>query len=168
MTDEALDRLEEAAESVAQKAEWEHANRVGLLRVHAAVGLVAGAQMLAYGSASNIEALVGVWSRSVLGLLGILGGVVLAIGITWRRRRRRHWLETEALGLVLLGAWDLFMALGMLASRILAGDFHFRGLFEPLPQPGTYVLPYPIAVYAGLFALICVHLWTLRRFKKGR
>ena len=165
---DAFDRLENAAERVALTAEWERANRVGLLWVHAAVGCLAGAQMLAFGSASNIEALVGLWSRTALGLLGIVGGVALAVGILRRTRRRRYWLEIEALGLMLIGIWDGCMCLGMAAARIMAGDFTPRPPWEPLPPPGTYVLPYPIAVYGGLCALVCVHLWTLYRFKTGR
>ena len=165
---DAFDRLEQAAERVAQEAIWERGNRRGLLWVHAVVGVLAGAQMLAFGSASNIELLVGVWSRTVLGVLGIVGGFVLALGVIRRSRHRRYWIELEASGLVLIGLWDLLMCLGMAWARIAAGDFHTRPLWEPLPPPGTYVLPYPIAVYGGLFALVVVHLWTLRRFKKGR
>ena len=164
---DAFDRLEEAAEKVALRSEWERANRVGLLWVHAVVGCLAGVQMLLFGSASNIEELVGIWSRTALGLLGIFGGLVLASGIRRRKRHRCYWIEFEAGGLALLGAWDFAMMLGMFAARLRAGDFAPRALFEPLPPPGTYVLPYPIAVYGGLFALVCVHLWTLRRFKKG-
>ncbi|NUR79083.1 MAG: hypothetical protein HOQ21_01360 [Dermatophilaceae bacterium] len=168
MSNEAFDRLEQAADRVATWAEWERANRVGLLWIHAGVGITAGAQMLAFGSAANIEDLVGIWVRTALGLLAIIGGIVLGAGIRRRSRRRRHWLELEAVGLALLGLWDFAMAAGMAAARIAAGDFSPRALWEPLPPPGTYVLPYPVSIYAGLCALICVHLWTLRRFKKGR
>lgn len=167
MTDEALDRLEKVAGNVARQAEWERANRVGLLWAHAGVGLLAGVQMLLFGTASNIEELVGLWTRAALGSLGVVGGLVLALGIRRRHRHRHYWLECEAIGLVLIGLWDLCMALGMLVARIQAGGFKPRALWEPLPPPGTYVLPYPVAVYAGLFLLICVHLWTLRKFKKG-
>lgn len=153
-----FDRLETAAETVAQRAMWETMNRVALLWCHAVIAFVTGTQMLAFGSAANIEALVGIWSRTALGVLGILGGITLAVGI-WSGRR--IWLE--ALGLVLIGCWDFLMAAGFVAARIQAGDFHLRGLAEPLPAPGTYSLPYPITVYAGLFALVCIHLLTLRR-----
>lgn len=152
------DRLEAAAEQVAQRAVWETLNRQALLWCHATIALVTGAQMLAFGSAANIEEVVGLWSRTALGGLGIAGGLTLAVGITLGRR---VWVE--AVGLALIGAWDLLMALGFAAARIQAGDFGLRALNEPLPPPGTYALPYPITVYAGLFALVCVHLWTLRR-----
>jgi hypothetical protein len=168
MNNDAFDRLEHAAERVAATATWERANRVGLLWVHAVVGVLAGGQMLAFGSASNIEAMVGVWSRSALGVLGIVGGLALALGILRRKRRRRYWLEIEATGLALIGLWDGCMCIGMAAARIMAGDFAPRPPWEALPPPGTYVLPYPIAVYGGLCALVCVHLWTLRRFKKAK
>lgn len=166
-TSDPYDRLERAAELVAARSEWERSNRVGLLWVHAVVGCLAGAQMLLYGSASNIEALVGVWSRTALGLLGLVGGATLAAGIIRRKRHRSRWIEFEAFGLLFLGLWDLAMCAGMFVARVKAGDFTPRSVFEPLPAAGTYVLPYPIAVYGGLFALVCVHLWTLRRFKIG-
>lgn len=161
MTDDPLDRLERAAENVARRAEWETANRVGLLYVHAGVGILAGTQMLAFGSAANIEDLAGVWTRAALGVLGLVGGLTLWLGMS----RQPRSIPTEAVGLVLLGIWDLAMTLGLAWARISAGDFTPRGLFEPLPPPGTYALPYPVAVYGGLFALICVHLWTLRRMR---
>lgn len=164
---DAFERLEEAAERVAVRGEWERANRVGLLRIHSAIAILAGVQMLLFGSAANIEALVGLWSRTALGVLGVVGGVSLAVGLWRRARGLRRWLELEAFGLTLIALWDLFMAAGMVAARIDAGDFGPRALWEPLPAPGTYALPYPIAVYAGLFAMVCVHLSTLRNFKKS-
>lgn len=159
-----LDRLQDAAEVVVLRAQWEQANRVGLLWIHAILGLTAGTQMILFGSAANIEEVVGLWSRTALGFLGISGGILLALGLL----RVPRSITLEAIGLALLGLWDLFMALGMTWARLAAGDFHTRALNVPLPPPGTYVLPYPISVYAGLFALIVVHLWTLRRLKRGR
>jgi hypothetical protein len=159
-----LDRLEAAAEKVARRAEWETANRVGLLYVHAFVGITAGLQMFLFGSAANIEDLAGIWIRAALGVLGIAGGLILWRGI----RATPRSIPAEATGLALLGIWDLAMTLGLAWARIDSGDFSPRGLFEPLPPPGTYALPYPVAVYGGLFALICVHLWTLRRLRKDR
>ncbi|GHJ59122.1 hypothetical protein NOK12_16400 [Nocardioides sp. OK12] len=158
---DAYDRLEQAAETVAQRAEWERSNRVGLLWVHAAVGMIAGAQMLLYGSAATIEEAVGVWTRLALGLLGIIGGIVLAFGIL-----RGRTVLLEAIGLAAIGIWDLLMAAGFAYARVGGGTFTPRALFEPIPT--GYVLPYPISVYIGLAALITVHLWTLRRFKRGR
>ena len=159
---DAYDRLEQAAENVATRAEWERANRVGLLWVHAVVGFVAGLQMLLYGSASTIEASVGVWSRAALGGMGVLGGVLLAGGIV-----RGRSVVLEALGLAVIGLWDALMAVGFIVARVRAGQFSPRNLLEPIPD--GYVLPYPISIYLGLAALIAVHLWTLRRFvRSGR
>lgn len=166
------DRLERAAEKVAtsatdlaervQQAEWERLNRVSLLWGHSGMGAIAGLQMIAFGSAANIEQLVGLWSRTALGALGVIGGLILAVGIIIGRR---IWIE--AAGLALLGIWDLLMACGFIAARIQAGDFGLRGLTEPLPDPGTYALPYPIAIYLGMCYLVCVHLVTLRRIHRA-
>lgn len=156
-----FDRLQTAAETVAQHAEWERANRVGLLWVHAAIALIAGTQMLLYGSAATIEEAFGVWTRIALGGIGVLGGAVLATGIL-----RGRTVALEAIGLALIGAWDLLMAAGFAWARIQGGTFTPRALLEPIPD--GYILPYPISVYIGLAALIAVHLWTLRRFKRGR
>ena len=158
---DALDRIEAAAESLGRRAQWEQGNRVGLLRVHAFIGLVCGPQMLLYGTAANIEAAVGVWARTALGLLGCIGGIVLMWGIVQRPRG----IYAEAVGLALLGLWDVLMLVGFLAARIHGGNFTPRPLGDPVPV--GYVLPYPIGIYGGMFALIVVHLWTLRRMKKG-
>lgn len=158
---DAFDRLEAAAETVAQRAEWERSNRVGLLWVHAVVGIVVGIQMLLYGSATTIEAALGLWTRPALAITGLVGGLLLAVGIV-----RNRTVILEAIGLAVIGAWDLCMACGFIYARVSAGQFSPRAMFEPLPV--GYVLPYPISVYLGLAALIAVHLWTLRRFKRGK
>lgn len=159
-----LVRIEAAAEALAQRAHWESGNRIGLLRVHALTGLVSGIQVVCFGGATVIESAFGIWSRPILGFLAIAGGVVLMSGLLARPRS----IPAEALGLTLLGLWDLAMALGILYARVHSGDFAPRGLLEPLPKPPiVYVAPYAISVYAGLTALIVVHLYTLRRANKA-
>lgn len=159
---DAFDRLEEAAANVAQRAEWEQSNRVGLLWVHGLMGLLAGPQMLLWGSASTIESAVGVWSRVVLAGIGTLGGMFLVAGL----RRTPRSIPLEVAGLALVGSWDCLMALGLVFARLHQNDFRVIPLGEPLTA--GYVVAYPITVYVGLTALILVHLWTLRRIKKGR
>ena len=156
-----LDRLETAASRLADRNIWENSNRIGLLRVHAAVSILGGAQILLYGGPANIEGSVGVWTRAALGFLAIIGGIVLSYGLA---QRPRH-IRLEAVGLSVIGLWDFTMACGMAYSRIA------QGTYSPVPLthllPAEYVRPYPVTVYLGLFALICIHLWTLRRMAKA-
>lgn len=156
-----LDRLETAAEKIARRGEWETANRIGLLRIHAGMASVGGLQILAYGGPSNIEDSVGVWTRAALGFLALTGGLILATGLA----RRPRSIPLEAVGLALIGVWDLAMTLGLAWSRFRQGQFSPAWLTEALDP--SYVRPYPITIYAGLFAMICVHLWTLRYKKKS-
>lgn len=154
-----LERLDRAAENVITRARWETQNRRGLLWGHALLGVWAGTLILLFGGPRNIEDLVGMWSRGALGLVGIVGGIILAIGLLQRPRAIRY----EALGLAVLGVWDLSFAFGIAVARALQHNFTPRDLLEP--QPVGYVVAYPVAVYGVLAYLIGVHLWTLRRLK---
>lgn len=156
-----LERLEDTAERIAYRATYEQSNRRGLLWVHALIGMLAGPQMLLWGSASIIEASTGTWSRPVMACLGLTGGAFLALGLT----RRPRSVPLEAIGLAVVGLWDVLMTLGLAYARIHQNDYHVLALGEPLPQ--GYASAYPITIYAGLAALIGVHLWTLRRFGKS-
>lgn len=162
MTGDAFDRLETAAERVARRAEWEQANRVGLLWVHGLMGLLAGPQMLLWGSASVIENAVGVWARVALAAIGTVGGLFLVVGL----RRRPRSIPLEVVGLFSVGTWDLLMAAGLLIARFQQHDYRLIPLGKPLVT--GYVVAYPITVYAGLTALVAIHLWTLRRLRKAR
>jgi hypothetical protein len=162
------DRLEAAAEIITRHAEetdtrvrYETGNRRSLLWVHAVMGMLAGTQMALFGSATIIETVVGVWTRPVMATLGITGGLCLAAGLLSRPRS----IPLEVAGLALVGLWDLAMACGLGFARIQQHNFAVIPLDRPLP-PG-YVSAYPVTVYAGLFALILIHLWTLRALRKG-
>jgi hypothetical protein len=155
-----LDRLEHVAERVVNRVEYEQGNRRGLLWVHACMGLLAGPQMLLWGSATTIETALGVWSRVLMASLGFFGGVLLASGLS----RRPRSIPLEVAGLALVGLWDGLMALGLIYARVKQNDYHLIPLGQPLPA--GYVVAYPITVYAGLLALICIHLYTLRRLKR--
>lgn len=161
--DDPFERIEVATESLARRVIWEQGNRIGLLRCHATVGVLAGAQMLAFGSAATLEALAGVWVRSFLGVLGVIGGLILF----WGLHRSPRSITLEALGLTLLGLWDLVMTLGLAWARYHSTSFGLKWPWVHLPPPEAgFVVPYPVAVYGGLFALICIHMWTLRKFRK--
>lgn len=166
MTEDPFDRLERVAESMVARAEqedqrtrYEQQNRRGLLWVHALMGMGAGLQMLMFGSANTIETYIGLWTRPCMAALGMLGGVLLAYGLTSRPRSIPH----EALGLVLVGLWDLAMTVGLGAARWDQGGFAVVPLGRPLPA--GYIVAYPVTIYAGLFALICIHIWTLRQLR---
>ncbi|MCW3041180.1 MAG: hypothetical protein JWM31_3085, partial [Solirubrobacterales bacterium] len=140
---------------------YEQQNRRGLLWVHACIGVIAGAQMLVYGSATTIEATLGIWSRGLMGALGIVGGLFLAIGLS----RRPRSIPFEVAGLVLVGVWDLLMTAGLALARWRQHDWRPIPLREALPQ--GYASAYPVTVYAGLLALIVIHLLTLRRLTRS-
>lgn len=163
-----LDRLETAAEAVARRAEesdsrtrYETGNRRALLWVHAIIGLLAGVQMYLFGSATIIESSLGVWTRPVMACLGVAGGFLLAAGLT----RRPRSIPLEVAGLVLVGVWDAAMTFGLGLARYNQHDYHIIRLGDDLPV--GYVTAYPVTVYAGLLALIVIHLLTLRKLRKG-
>ncbi len=162
MPDDAYERLEAAAERITARSEYESANRRGLLWVHAIVGMVAGFQILMFGGPGNVERLIGVQVRPVLGGLAFTGGFLLGMGLAARPRN----LTREMWGLLMLAAWDVCMVAGLLWARISAGRFAPLEWLEHQPATG-YVVPYPIAVYTGYLALIGLHLWTLRRLRRA-
>jgi hypothetical protein len=158
-----LDRLEEVAEKVATRAQnnasraaYESGNRFGLLWVHAGVGMVAGMQMLLFGTATQIEAFFGSYARLVMGPLALVGGFVLAWGLT--RHPRAVW--HEATGLFLLASWDLCMTIGLAVARF--NQHYYQVLPIGQAQPRNYVPAYPVSVYGGMLGLLFIHLLTLR------
>lgn len=157
-----LDRLESHATLLAEQMTWEQQNRRGLLWVHGIIGLTAGVQMLLWGSATTIEASLGVWSRALMAGLGFTGGLLLAYGLS----RRPRSVPAEAAGLCLVGVWDALMLGGLAYARWHQHDFRIIPLDSKLPE--GYVAAYPLTVYGGLFALICIHLWTLRKIRRAR
>lgn len=166
-TRDALQELEEATLAIAVRSQYETDNRRGLLWIHALMGLLAGTQMMLWGTAPNIEGSFGVGARLVMGPGGIVGGALLAAGLL----RRPRSIPLEIAGLVVVGLWDLAMTLGISTARLqqVLGHGALSG-WAPLPllepQPPGYITAYAITVYAGLFALICVHLWTLHKLSR--
>lgn len=157
---DALDDLERITLAIALRSEWEQDNRRGLLWVHSIMGMTGGLQILLFGGPGNVERAAGVWTRPALGVLALIGGILLAVGLARRPRR----IALEAAGLLVVGLWDSCMALGQLGARLAQGEFDVRPILQP--QPLGYVVSYPISVYGGLLALICIHLWTLGRLAR--
>lgn len=163
LPEDPFERVEVATQNLARRVVWEQGNRIGLLRVHAVVGVLAGAQMLAFGGPTQLEALFGPPVRIILGTIGLVGGAILFSGLETTPRS----IYREALGLTVLGLWDLVMTLGLAWARLHSTSFGLNWPSVPEPSPATgYVAPYPIAVYGGLFALIVIHLATLHKFRK--
>lgn len=159
-----FDKIEHAAEALARRMTWEQGNRIGLLRTHAAIGILSGLQMLLFGGSAVIENTLGLWTRPLLGFLGIIGGLTLLTGLMKVPRS----IIYEATGLSLLATWDGLMSLGFIIARWRIHNFDILPLntSEPIP-PVPYVPPYAISVYSGLCVLVLVHLWTLWKFKKS-
>lgn len=163
----AVDELERETRTTERRLYWEKSNRLGLLWVHAFIGLGAGLLMLTAGGPLSLE-VAGVWVRVVLGALALTGSGLLAYGLRTFPWRKDRSLNHEAVGLALLALWDVLMAVGFVLALL-----HTPGsptwIFPPWsadvigPQR-----PYPIIVYSGLFALISIHLSTLRQLGKDR
>lgn len=158
-----LDRLESAAEVVMERAEitarrvmYERGNRLGLLWVHAVVGMLAGTQQLLWGSATQIEAITGPHMRLFMGPLAMVGGIILAAGLISKPRS----IPMEAIGLGFIACWDFCMTVGLAYARWSQHDFHILPVSQPMVT--GYVPAYPVAVYGGMFALLVIHLLTLR------
>lgn len=156
-----LDKLEAVADRLEGRVRYEQENRRGLLWVHGLIGILAGPQMLLWGTAPTIEQSIGTWTRVGMSALGTAGGLLLIVGLSCRPRS----IFLEAAGLALVALWDLVIAAGLIYARVKQNDYRFIPLDAPLP-PG-YASAYPITIYAGLFALIVVHLWTLRRLVRS-
>lgn len=160
---DAFERVESAAEALARRVTWEQGNRIGLLRVHAITGIVAGVQILAFGGPTQLEHMPG--ARFAQGMCGLIGGLLLWVSL----HRRPRSITGEALGLLVLGLWDLTFVVGLTYARLHSTAFGLGWPWdEPPPGASGYVPPYPIAVYAGMFGLICIHLYTLRTFVKHK
>lgn len=151
----AADALVSENREAQQQFVWAQQNRHGLLRIHAWGGITIGVAMLFYGTASSFETVLGLWSRWALGGAGILGGLLVAWGLS---RTPRH-IRTEGAGMSILALWDL----GIMASFAVTLWTNPPTLvmpWEPLPADASRV--YPIFVYGTLFALLALHVWTLK------
>ncbi|MBT56583.1 MAG: hypothetical protein CMF72_24685 [Mameliella sp.] len=144
--DDALQRHVEAVEAVTAQATWENTNRIGLLWVHAGIGIVGGVLILARGGSTALNELNAAWGP-ITGWVALMGGLMLADGLSHDPRS----VPREATGLFAMLAWDLIMGVGFIIAAA---------------ENGTQ--PYPVAIYGGLALLILVHLFTLRKVRKAK
>lgn len=140
--------------------EWEQTNRLGLLLLHALIGLVAGLLILFNGTAPTFDQW-GDWVRLLTGGLAFVGGAVLAAGLVLRSTS----IGTEMVGLVILTLWALTMAAGFVLASLGAGALVIDWPWRSFPQLQAERL-YPIAIYVGLFLMTSLHLWTASRVRQ--
>lgn len=158
--DDPFTRLENAAEVIVKQTSWEQQNRLGLLAIHGVIGVLAGMLMMINGTATSFE-VFGLWIRPALSGLSIFGGAVLLAGLISKPRNVR----LEISGLALMGIWDLAMAVAFIVARTV-NHVTYKFTFPWVALPDSSRL-YPVVIYLGMFALICVHLWTLRKLRRG-
>lgn len=137
--------------------EWEQTNRLGLLLVHALVGLIAGLLMLFNGTNATFDR-YGEWVRPTTGALAFVGGALLAAGLA----RRSVSVRLEVVGLALLSLWALVMTAGFAGAVARAGDPVIAWPWEALGTVPPERL-YPIAIYGGLALMTVLHFCTALR-----
>ncbi|GEP40406.1 hypothetical protein NPS01_40690 [Nocardioides psychrotolerans] len=140
-------------------AEWEQANRLGMLLLHALIGLMAGLLILFNGTAATFDQ-YGDWMRLTTGGLAFVGGAVLVAGLAWRSTS----ILLEMVGLTILALWTLTMAGGFVLASLSAGVLIIEWpwhAFSDMPAERLY----PIVLYLGLFLMTSLHLWTASRLR---
>jgi len=153
-----LDRLERLTVDLSRQAQWDSANRLGLLRVHAAVGVLVGALMACNGTSTNFEQYLGGWMRLATGVPAFVGGALLAWGVS----RKPRSIPLEAAGLTILVTWDIAMVVGFIAALVAAPDLIlWFWPWQVNANAGAGGRLYPVVVYAGYAFLILEHLRTL-------
>lgn len=142
-----FDSMSQWFETLAQKTRYEERNRLTLLGIHATMGVLIGALIIADGGPQVAQYLN--VDHVSLGLPAFVGGSLLWVGLLANRN-----LRLEAFGMTLMLIWDLFMC-GLFVVAALGG------------APAYSASLYPIALYGGMAALMSVHLWTLLTFISG-
>lgn len=139
----AYDAAEASLDALASRQLYDEKNRLALLSIHGWMGVLSGFLILRAGSPVAWQLFAGKGSDWMLAFPAFLGGTVLLMGLYLGRR-----LAAEAVGMALMLCWDLVMTF----------IFTRQALVE------QSVTLYPTAVYAGLAALMFVHLRTLVRY----
>lgn len=143
-----LDKVISSIENLEYKSKYNSKNRFQLLFVHSMVGIGAGGLLIVNGYPVTFQ---GVLSNSYMeffiGFVPFMGGLFLLIGLLLNRH-----LLLEAVGMALLLIWDLWMV------------YCIWWTTENVPN----TVYYPLFVYGGLAAFMCVHLGTLYKFVDRR
>ena len=125
--------------SLEKRTRYDESNRLALLAIHGLLGVVVGVLLLAYGPPDPWIEMVGEGKGGLLAAPALLGGFLLLGGLFVFNRN----MFLEATGMTLILAWDFTMVL-------IIQKFGLN--------------PYAVAVYAGLAALMLVHVITLIRY----
>lgn len=151
-----LDRLDRHIAAAGVAAGRDERNRLSLLSVHGAVGVVLAplfTQVMTTGPSWTVLRHVPGAPDSLAALVGV-GGLVL---VTATAVRSLRW---ETVGLVMMIAWYAVMASGF-AAAIGVWIAHGR---PAATSPALYT---PV-VYAHVAVVLSVHLRTLYRIRTGR
>lgn len=102
-----------AAREQDRRLQVERRRRHNALDIHALKAIFIGPLILIGGAPGNIEARLGIWVRPGLAYLALLAGFFLFVGP--RLYRDPHVKgKLEALGLVMVGLWDLFFVVALI------------------------------------------------------
>lgn len=116
-------------------------------------------------AASAVLAILGAEVEGLRGLHYVFKPLttLLALALAWRQRgaagRYRHWI---AIGLALSAAGDVFLMLPFDGFVFGLGSFllaHLAYLLALRQRGGWWRVRWPVAVYAGVAALVLVRLW---------
>ena len=154
MTEENLAcRIESLTTQLDQAWARERRVRKGLLRKHGIKAALIGALILCFGASALLEKEIGTWTRPALGLTALCAGLVLMYG-----QRRTRGARFEFWALVLIGAWDVVMALSFVLTMSVwiagAGSLTARWPWDLEPFPAGQPVVYPVALYLMIAAMV--------------
>lgn len=145
---EDLDKVITSIEQLETKNSYNEKNRSQLLVIHAFIGMGVGVCILWLGGPESFSGLVTEpHTKFLLGAVPLVGGAILFLGLVLGRK-----LVLESLGMTLLLIWDLWMGYGFIWALANVGGAN----------------PYPLVIYGGFAAFMCVHLGTLYKFIDGK
>lgn len=139
MSPDPYHRAEKALVSLDKRTHYDERNRLALLCVHGVMGVVVGYLMAAYGTPDAWIMRFGPDNDLWLAGPAFCGGLILLSSLFIFDRH----LVGEAIGMAMILAWDLGMA-------YILWDFGLN--------------PYAVAVYVGMGALMCIHVYTLAMY----
>lgn len=157
---EYLDALDDHIHVADRQVRREQRNRLSLLHLHALAGMLIGPTFAAIGT-EGMRAPIWLVVRLIpgtpysLAALMFAGALVLGASTTVRNLR---W---EIIGLTMLLSWYTIIAVSFAIAIVV---WVIEGRPAEAGPPSLYA-PF---VYAHLAAVMCVHLYTLRKMRRAR